>query len=379
MKMKHLSICTLAACLLSAASLQAENDSRRPMLLANYYTWYSTGTGPNKTWTHWITHAKANKILEEARATGKVPATFAQNEIASTLYPLVGLYDSNDPEIVRWHIRLAKAAGIDAFLVDWWGPGNWQRVPGLTQQVFEKLILPIAKEENFKVALLDEPVQFRPLKESKQWVAQYLAKYKDEPAYLHIDGKPAYYVYQVAFDPGTDPAEFAELKAYVEERVGPVYWIFEAINNQNGNFQIPKKWLDTQGIDAISFYGTFSIFPAHLYEELAARYSKVAKQAHQAGKKMCLPVHPGHDNRQEGNPVHYVMPRRDGETLKDYLRAATDAKADYIMITSFNEWPETTVIEPSSSWKDPYQYLRIVAEWRGVNFVPPPVPARISK
>jgi len=30
-------------------------------------------------------------------------------------------------------------------------------------------------------------------------------------------------------------------------------------------------------------------------------------------------------------------------------------------LTSFNEWPETTVVEPSSSWPDPYCYLRILA------------------
>jgi hypothetical protein len=50
------------------------------------------------------------------------------------------------------------------------------------------------------------------------------------------------------------------------------------------------------------------------------------------------------------------MPRRDGQTLRDFLRAATDAGADYVMVTSWNEWPESTVVEPSSSWPDPYQY-----------------------
>ena len=49
-------------------------------------------------------------------------------------------------------------------------------------------------------------------------------------------------------------------------------------------------------------------------------------------------------------------------------------KADAILLTSFNEWPETTVVEPSSSWKDPYAYLKIVAEWRGIPFTPPPRP-----
>jgi hypothetical protein len=68
------------------------------------------------------------------------------------------------------------------------------------------------------------------------------------------------------------------------------------------------------------------------------------------------------------------MPRRDGQTLRDFLRAATDAGADYLMVTSWNEWPESTVVEPSSSWSDPYQYLKILAEWKGLSFNPPPLP-----
>lgn len=68
------------------------------------------------------------------------------------------------------------------------------------------------------------------------------------------------------------------------------------------------------------------------------------------------------------------MPRRDGETLRDYLRAATDAHADAILVTSWNEWPETTVVEPSSTWEDPYGFLRILAAWRGIAFEPPAGP-----
>lgn len=103
------------------------------------------------------------------------------------------------------------------------------------------------------------------------------------------------------------------------------------------------------------------------------RYRHLTRGAHEAGKKMLLPVHPDHDNSHFRDDP-YVMPRRDGQTLRDYLRAATDAEADFVMITSWNEWPETTVIEPTSTWPDPYLYLRIVAEWKGKVFRGPPKP-----
>jgi len=47
---------------------------------------------------------------------------------------------------------------------------------------------------------------------------------------------------------------------------------------------------------------------------------------------------------------------------------------DVVLLTSFNEWPETTVVEPSASWTDPYSYLKILAEWKGAAFTPPPLP-----
>ena len=83
-----------------------------------------------------------------------------------------------------------------------------------------------------------------------------------------------------------------------------------------------------------------------------------SRQAHAAGKKVFLPAHPGHDNSGFRPNDFFVMPRDDGATLRGYLRAATDAGADAVLVTSFNEWPETTVVEPSSSWPDPYFYLK---------------------
>jgi hypothetical protein len=132
-------------------------------------------------------------------------------------------------------------------------------------------------------------------------------------------------------------------------------------------------WLSTPGVDCFAFYSTFSHFRAHDYDTLVGKYRYMTKLAHDAGKKMLLPVHPGHDNSHFRDDP-YVMPRRDGQTLRDFLRAATDAGADYIMVTSWNEWPESTVVEPSSSWEDPYQYLKILAEWKGISFTPIPAP-----
>ena len=173
------------------------------------------------------------------------------------------------------------------------------------------------------------------------------------------------------------PEKFIDLKAHVEQINGPVYWILDKIaHNHQGKDDsikhIPSEWLATPGIDCFGFYSTFSHFREYEYHDIIGKYRYLTKQAHKAKKKMLLPVHPGHDNsRFSSNP--FVMPRRDGQTFKDYLRAADEAGADIIMVTSWNEWPESTSIEPSANWSPSYKYVEILAEWNGISFNAPPL------
>jgi hypothetical protein len=87
-------------------------------------------------------------------------------------------------------------------------------------------------------------------------------------------------------------------------------------------------------------------------------------------------MHPALDNRVIQPKEGFEIPFREGETLEGYHAAALAAGADVLLLTSFNEWPEGTVVEPSADWPDPYRHLRQVARWKGREFVPPPLPAR---
>ncbi len=352
---------------LAARAFGADEPQKRPLLFANYYCWYHDGRHPKRPFLHWTyPSSETNALAKKAQRPGEPPPN-------SAFRPLAGFYDSADPKVAEWHVQLAKAAGIDAFLVDWWDTHN-----GLDQNV-DRGIVAAAGKHGFKFALLDERAQFhKELGEYQAMLARALKRYKDHPAYLRIDGRPAVYLYQVPADPGLTADEFPLLKKHVEGEVGPVYWIVDKIAHDHAagadrdrEKRIPADWLAVPGVDCFGFYSTFSNFRAHEYEALVGRYRYMTKLAHDAGKKMLLPVHPGHDNSYFRDDP-YVMPRRDGQTLRDFLRAATDARADFIMVTSWNEWPESTVVEPSSSWPDPYLYLRILAEWRGLTFTPPP-------
>lgn len=350
--------------------IAAAQDMEKPLLFAVYYCWYHDGNHPDYPFEHWTyDSSQENEFALAAQREGEPPPNSAARPIAGPDF-----YDSRDPEVAEWHVELAQAAGIDAFLVDWWGSHK-----GLDENV-EYGIFSAARKKGFKIALLDERAQFHTdFQWYKRHVVDALNRFKQSPVYLKIDGKPVYYLYQVASEPSLTPALFKELKAYVEAEIGPVYWIVDKIahdpladarGDTNQVKTIPLDWRLTDGIDAFGFYSTFSNFRAHLYEQLIGKYSYMTQQCHEAGKKMLLPVHPGHNNSFFRDD-YYIMPRRDGETLKDYLKAAEDAGADYIMVTSWNEWPETTVIEPSGTWDDPFLYLKILADWKGIIFKVP--------
>ena len=44
-----------------------------------------------------------------------------RREIASHYYPLIGPYDSADPDVLEYHTLLMKVAGIDGVVADWYG------------------------------------------------------------------------------------------------------------------------------------------------------------------------------------------------------------------------------------------------------------------
>lgn len=70
-------------------------------------------------------------------------------------------------------------------------------------------------------------------------------------------------------------------------------------------------------------------------------------------------VLPGYDDRHipRRKPDHF--PREDGELYRRQWEAATTSHSDQVLVVSFNEWMETTNIEPNAAWGD--QYLELTS------------------
>jgi hypothetical protein len=347
-----------------AAAPRPSDETKKPALWAVYYPWYSTPAGSTHHWAHWVDPQHADAMA----ANAEHPA------IRSKAYPLAGVYDSDDPAVVRWHIRLAKAAGLDGFVVSWGGPNS------ASGQTLEKTLLPLAVEEKFPLGLCVETLNSgKNWSQTKQELAERLKVLKDSPACLRFGGKPVAYIYQSPTKPGLTTDLFADLRQSVENQAGPVQWVLDTIGCPDGKrLKFREPWRKVAGLPMLGGYGTFAIYRWWQADRLLPQYKSLAKIAHAAHKTVMLPVHPGFDNSvtRPGDPV---IPRDDGATLRGYLRAASEAGADAILVTSFNEWMETTNVEPSTTWKDPYQYLKILAEWKGATFTAPEEPAKAGK
>jgi hypothetical protein len=358
---------TVAATLMDGLVAQ----TNKPLVLAFYHPWYGTPEGSAKQWYKWDSFRFPDRYRPERIKEN------ARHDIASGDYPLIGPYDQGDAEVVRWHFRLAKAAGIDGFLCSWWkfkehssAWGDWQ------SDLFEKVLLPIAKEEDFKVGVIDECAHYVRNFDQLLWrITNNLPRMAMHPAYLRIKGQPAWFVYQV-WDDWLNADQAERYVSLAEASAGDVFWMFDKLkaesNERGTRMFVRPEWLKIGKIDC---FGTYSYFGHHRETNAAVirkLYADFVFDVHRAGKSAELPFLPGHDNTAVA-PAPYVVPRTDGATLRTFLAAIDSAKPDIAVVCSFNEWLEMTQIEPSGNWKDPYLYLKIIAQWRGKEWQEPPL------
>ncbi|MFN7139032.1 MAG: glycoside hydrolase family 99-like domain-containing protein [Limisphaerales bacterium] len=370
-------LCIVLWLALPLESVAQSTNSTKPLTLAFYHPWYGTPWGSAKKFYKWDSFKFPDRYSPEGFKEN------GERDIASADYPLFGLYDNGDPEIVRWHFRLAKAAGIDGFLCSWWKLSRPHELWDWQVSIFENVLLPIAAEEDFKIAVIDECAHY--IKNYDQLVNRavtHLPRYAKHPGYLKIDGQPVWFIYQV-WDDWLKADQAARYVATVEKEVGDVFWIWDKLKvtatsePPGAKMMSYPGWLDIKSIDAFGTYSYVGHWRDTNAQHIAQLYKGYVDEVRAAGKKVALPAIPGHDN----TPVHeqpFIVPRENGQTLKNFLAAMDIARPDIVLICSWNEWLETTQVEPSRGWADPYLYLKTIAAWRGKGWKTPPLPPETS-
>jgi hypothetical protein len=301
-----LSLTLLAFCLRDLPATQAD-DGR--LVLAFYYTWFD-----QNTWK-----------------SGKVPDV-----------PLAP-YNSDDRAVMARHIDQAQGAGIDALVVNWWGKGN------RTEKNL-KALLDVAAEKGFRIAVdFDINSPFMGGANSYADNLRHLhAVHANHPAYLRYQGRPVVFFYNVSR---------LSVNAWqsIRDRADPdrsALWIAEGTNLKY------QSLFDGHHLYSITWPNR--IPPAQTLPKWGSRVRKYNQQ-HGTAKIWVATVMPGYDDRKVRPNNGFARSREGGAYYGACWQAAIDSKPDWVIVNSFNEWPEGSYIEPSQAHGN--LYLDLTRDW----------------
>lgn len=248
-------------------------------------------------------------------------------------------YASTDRAVMGRQIDEAQRAGIDGFVVAWYGPGGGNQTESNLAALLEE-----AAARNFRVGILfegDSP--FMPtVGDSTAAMQHAMNVHANHPAYLRVDGHPVFFFWRTQrYDVGT----------------------WQAIRNA-ADPDHNAIWI-ADGVDT----SYLSLFDGHhLYSntwsppaDLTATNQKFANQVHSARQNTGAPklwvatAMPGYnDILARGG---FAQDREGGGYYGRSWAAAIASNPNWVVITSYNEWLEGSQIEPSQAWGNTFMDL----------------------
>jgi phospholipase C len=261
-------------------------------------------------------------------------------ERAKTDYPLLGRYSSDDRGVMRQHVRWAKRAGIDGFIV------SWKSTPVLNRRL--ERLSEVAAAERFKLLVIYQGLDFyrEPLPAAR--VARDLDLFERRFA-----GREAFAAFQKPLVIWSGSWRFSrrELDAVTRARRDSLL-ILASERNVEGYRRVAAS------VDGNAYYWA-SVNPG-TYPGHAEKLTELGREVHAHGGIWIAPAAPGFDARKVGGTS--VVGRRGGATLREELDAATRSSPDAIGLISWNEFSENTHVEPSLHHGS--RYLNLVADVR---------------
>lgn len=324
----------------------------------------------------------------------------------SLSYPYLGHYDSRNPEIVRWSVRVMKNAGLNGTFCQMY-PDCAKNGETFTNLPLFELYLQVAKEEGYQLGIHDE-IQFMP--QAAQSVDAFikrasealLAAKKYPGAYVRIDGLMVYQFEAWGLRNWTT-ADFDRMTSEVERIVGEkIHWMVcgppDTVYSSK-DIRMLKSISDVMVMArseaAKVNYGTSGsmkwqaeeILPfgdpqlrRRWVEELTNTVEKIRQDA--PGKEFVVWIYPGFTNTVCGGNDFRIAPDssfdRAAYLINNINAALQVANPRIILLSSWNERREKTNFEPSYGGEsdDPFFLIRLLARMKGIDFKEPPLPPK---
>ncbi|MBN1995854.1 MAG: SH3 domain-containing protein [Anaerolineae bacterium] len=269
-------------------------------------------------------------------------------------------YRSANRTTIERHVAQAQGAGINAFVQSWYGP---QETNNQTETNFRTL-LDVAQATDFKAAVDVETTSpfFGDAAAVTQALTTLLTTHAQHPAYLRYQNKPVIFFWrqqQFSVD------EWAAIRSQVDPDHNS-YWIAEGV--------------DITYQTVFDGHHLYSVAWAASPAEQLAKWGNLVRNyeaENQVERLWVATAMPGYDDTRLPRENAFAVPRRNGDYYRETWQGAIASQPEMIIITSFNEWPEGTQLEPSQSYGNLYLELtrELVTDLRGA---PPAAPAALA-
>jgi hypothetical protein len=227
-------------------------------------------------------------------------------------HPTLGQYRSDDMKVIQQHIDAMKYGKIQLGIASWWGQGHHT-----DSHVAD--LLKAGQAANFYWALyIESEGSGDPTPDALRSDLVYIRDhYASAPAYLKINGKFLIFVY-----------------AQPEDSCG-----------------MADRWKQANTVGA---YVVLKVFPG--YRNCASQPDAWHQYA------------PANAQKQQGQDSYTISPGfwkageevpmlvRDPSTWSKSIQAMIASKANFQLVTTFNEWGEGTAVESAKEWASPTGY-----------------------
>jgi hypothetical protein len=257
---------------------------------------------------------------------------------AKTDYPILGRYSSDDADVMRKHIEWAKDAGIDGFIVSWKG----------TEKLKSRLdqLVAIAEEENFKLAIIYEGLNFErnplPVEQINSDLGYFIDTYSNHSVF-DLFGKPMV-IWSGSWE--YSPQDIASVVQDKREHI----LVLASEKNVEGYQRLSGI------VDGDAYYWS-SVNP-DTHPGYLEKLTEMGDVIHEEGGLWIAPAAPGFDARLVGGDR--VVDRDSGNTLQKQLRIALQSSPDAIGLISWNEFSENSHIEPSQQYG--FKYIEFLSK-----------------
>lgn len=258
-------------------------------------------------------------------------------------------YNSEDTVAISRHVAEARRAGLDALALSWLGPGD---------RTDSNLLNLLSAGQTgglwVTVTFETDKQQFADQEQVVSGLLYARDHYAARPNWLRYQGRPVFLFWRpggVALKSGqTVLSAWQEIR----DRVDPhrqAIWIMEGLD-----------WDLLEVFDGQ--FGYSIAWSSDPHYTLSSWASQVRSKAAQLGRHKLFvgTVMPGYnDTLVRPAPEGFAKDREGGDYFARTWDAAIGSSADWVNLTSFNEWIEGSQIEPSVSYGD--HYLNINKEW----------------